>query len=117
MCLYLKTENIIGNAFIELIERNKQPQISIRELHNYGTLIAKKINESGEMVIFESLSRNLDRVINHYPDYFESFEYKGDQIIILKNGISENDLWREFRGDLTLDLLRVYLDSSIIFNT
>jgi len=107
MYRYIGIEDLIAGALIELNEQeNAQRKISLRTLADYGSIIVKILINSGQDAILLLTRDSTYEFVHDYADYFCIKEYDGIEYIELKEGVNVEDVRREFRKNLTVDLAK-----------
>ena len=115
MCFYIGIEDLAANALIEILTKNSEKRfVSYEELENYGAEVVKFLCEKGEKAIL-ILSRDCtEAMFRNYSDFFEEQQSNGKFGILLKEGISIESLEKYFRGYISLDVLRAFVNEQSI---
>lgn len=87
MCFYIGIEDLAANAMIEMLKK-----------------------EYGEKAVLILSRENTDALFRNYSDFFEEGEQDGKKGIKLKIGKEIDDLIRQFRGYLALDVLLAFMN-------
>ena len=115
MCIYIGIEDLAANALIELIENSGKKYVLFRELDDYGACVIKILNEQGKQAMLLLSKRGTHDFLHDYSDYFEMIHTEtGDEGIQLREGISVQKLWEKFRGYLTVDVMKAFMNRQAV---
>ncbi|MCH5279931.1 MAG: hypothetical protein J1E61_00570 [Lachnospiraceae bacterium] len=107
--IYIQIEDLVANAFIDLLEANSSREILYSDLDKYGAKVIEQINSNGEAKAILVVSRESQlAVVEDYSDMFEAFEREGSKGIRLIEGIHSIDLWDRFCTSLSYIVLRAF---------
>ena len=113
MCIFIKTEDLVANAFIDLVERRNKREILFCELDEYGAKVIKVLNGNGNTKAILVVSRESQmEIIEAYPDIFERFEKDGAKGIRLLEDVRPINLWARFCSSLSLKVLSAFKEQS-----
>ena len=109
MYTYIEMEDLVANAFIELVEKKNKREILFSELDEYGAKVIEALNSNGvtDAVLVVSRESQL-AMIEDYSDMFEGFEKDGAKGIRLLDNVEPIDLWRRFCASLSLKVLNAF---------
>lgn len=106
MIYRIQLEDLLANAFIEKLKLDDSDRfISYKEIDRYGEEMIKSIHEKDENVELYLSRDNTNNVLKKYCNYFRE-TING---IILKSDIIIDDLINNFRGYLSLFLMKEYI--------
>ena len=108
MYRYIGIEDLVANALIELTKQHIR-RVSLETLANYGTVIVKLLTQTGQNAILLVTKASTYDFVHDYADFFLIASYDGVEYIELRDGITSDDLRRQFRKNLTVDLARAII--------
>lgn len=108
MYIYIGIEDLVANALIESIESTGKREVTFDDLDRYGATVIQLLNEKEKQAILLLSKVRTDQFLRDYSEYFELFENNSEEGIRVKNGITIKDLWRGFRGDLSLNVMKAF---------
>lgn len=109
MCTFIKMEYLVANALVELYENKNIDKISLDDIKNYGIKVEKVLHEiTGTQAILLYSNQYTREFLQDYSDYFV---YK-DNYIMIKSGVSINDIRNHILSYITVDILLALLDES-----
>lgn len=109
MYIYIEIEDLVANAFIELVEKKKKREILFSELDEYGARVIEVLNRERETNAILVVSRESQMaMVEDYSDMFEQIEINGGKGIRLKEGVETIDLWTRFCTSLSLKVLAAF---------
>lgn len=111
MCIYIGIEDLVANALIELVEKSEKREVLFKELDDYGAKVIKYLTDKQEQAVLVLSKERTSLFLHDYSDYFELFTSNMDEGIRLKEGVSVNELWKKFRGYLSVDVMLAFMDS------
>lgn len=107
MYRYICIEDLVASALIELIKQEKtNRKVSLQVLSDYGAVIVKLLTRSGQGTILFLTKESTYEFVHDYADYFSIKEYDGMEYIELQADVTVDDLRKQFRKNLTVDLAR-----------
>lgn len=107
--IYIQIEDLVANAFIDLVESNSQREILYSDLDAYGARVIEQINHSGDAKAILVVSRESQlAIVEDYSDMFEAFERDGSKGIRLLDDINPLDLWERFCTSLSYIILKAF---------
>ena len=113
MYIYIEIEDLVANAFIDLVEKKNKREILFSELDEYGAKVIEALNSDGNTNAVLVVSRESQiAMIEDYSDMFEGFEKDGAKGIRLLEGVETIDLWTRFRASLSLKVLNAFKKQS-----
>lgn len=113
MCKFIGIEDLVANALIEMIEKNKSRKVSFEQLNKYGAMIIRILRENDEEAVVLVSKHYTNELIRNYSDFFEIMDNdSSDSYITLKDGKTEGDLRRHFRAYLSISMILAFTDSS-----
>lgn len=108
MYRYIGIEDLVASALIELMKKEESTRrVSLQALSQYGTVIVKLLVKSGQDAILFLTKESTYEFVHDYAEFFSIGEHDGIEYIELQEGITVEDLRRQFRKNLTVDLARV----------
>ena len=115
MCVRIGVEDLAANALIELIKRSDTHRfVSYQDMEAYGLVVARLLEKRGEEVVLVLSRAYTDEMLWYYSDYFEETSIDGEIGITLKEGKTADDLRRQFRGYLGIDVLLAFVDEESV---
>lgn len=114
MCIYIGIEDLAANALIELVEKSEKREVLFRQLDEYGARVIKYLNDKQEHAVLVLSKERTNEFLHDYSDYFELFSSGIDEGIRLKEDIPVRQLWKKFRGYLSVDVMLAFMDSASV---
>lgn len=114
MRVYIGIEDLVANALIAILHYKNEKFVSFQELENYGSSVVTILSQKGEKAILILSRESTDALFRNYSDFFEAATMDGLNGIGLKNDITVDDLEESFRGYLSLDVLKAFIDKSSV---
>lgn len=112
MYRYIGIEDLVASALIEMMKREKSSRkVSLRSLSNYGTVIVKILSRAGQDAILFLTKESTYEFVHDYADYFSIVEDGDAEYIELNENRTIDDLRRQFRMNLTVDLAKALSES------
>lgn len=107
--IYIQIEDLVANAFIDLVEANLQREILYSDLDKYGAKVIEQINRNGEAKAILVVSRESQlAMVEDYSDMFEAFERNGSKGIRLLDDVDSIDLWERFCTSISYTVLMAF---------
>lgn len=107
--IYIQIEDLIANAFIDLVEANSQREIFYSDLDAYGARVIEQINLNQDTKAILVVSRESQlAIVEDYSDMFEAFERNGAKGIRLLDNVDPIDLWERFCTSLSYPVLMAF---------
>lgn len=107
--IYIQIEELVANAFIDLVEANLRREILYSDLDAYGAKVIEQINSNGDVNAILVVSReSQSAIIDDYSDMFEAFERDGSKGIRLLDSVDPIDLWERFCTSLSYTILMAF---------
>lgn len=115
MCVYIGIEDLVANAFIELVDKSNKKEVMFSQLNEYGATVVEVLFEKGQKAILLLSNEKTSTFLLDYSDYFELFTSEsGEEGLKLKQDITVDDLWEKFRGYLSFDVMMAFMDKRSI---
>lgn len=112
MYRYIGIEDLVASALIELMKREeKNRRVSLQSLSNYGAVIVRLLSRSGQEAILFLTKESTYEFVHDYADYFSIVEEESAEYIELNKDRTIDDLRRQFRMSLTVDLAKALSES------
>lgn len=109
MYIYIQIEDLVANAFIELLETNSRREILYSDLDEYGTRVIEQLNRYNDTKAILVVSKeSQSAIVEDYSDMFEAFEKDGAKGIRLLDNIDPIDLWERFCTSLSYNILMAF---------
>ena len=106
----ISLEDLVANLFIENFKNNDIRRfLTYSEIEDYGKKVTKNINKTNDTVILELSRARTNQMLQKYSEFFEEKNINKHLGIALKETKNINDLINEFRGYLTLKLLKCFI--------
>lgn len=111
MNLYIEIADVIGNAFLELLQ-NDRKEITFYDLDQYGAKVIEVLNREENVCARYIVSReSQSNILIDYSDFFEEYENdKGYRGIRLKEGKTASDVWARFCASLSVLVIKAFHD-------
>ena len=107
MYRYIGIEDLVANALIEMMRSEEaNRRISVKTLADYGTVIVRLLTASGQNAILFLTKESTYEFVHDYAEYFSIIEHENIEYIELKDGVQAEELRRQFRKNLTVDLAK-----------
>lgn len=121
MCIYIEMKDLVANAFIDLLEKEKRREIRFSELDAYGARVIEVLNEEEETRAVLVVSRESQQaVVEDYSDLFEPATIDGSKGIRLKEGVGTMQLWERFCVSMSVRVImafkKIHMDEVIQLN-
>ena len=110
MGIYIGIEDLVANALIELVENTEKREVMFKELDEYGALVVKYLNDKAEQAVLILSKERTNEFLHDYSEYFELFTRGIEEGIRLKEDVSVEKLWEQFRGYLSVDVMLAFID-------
>ena len=110
MWIYIGIEDLVANALIELVENTEKREVMFKELDEYGALVVKYLNDKAEQAVLILSKERTNEFLHDYSEYFELFTRGIEEGIRLKEDVSVEKLWEQFRGYLSVDVMLAFID-------
>lgn len=114
MCIYIGIEDLAANALIELMEKSKKKYVLFKELDNYGACVIDLLNAQGEQAVLILSKERTNEFLHDYSDYFELVKVESNEGIQLRDGITVEQLWEKFRGYLSIDVMKAFINRKAV---
>ena len=109
MYIYIGIEDLAANALIELLEKKNKREVLFSELDSYGSEVLKILNSEGEKaILILSKERTMD-FWRDYSEYFDVFKNGEAEGIRLKDDVTLDQLWSNFRSYLSADVIKAFI--------
>lgn len=106
----ISLEDLVANLFIENFKNNDIRRfLTYSEIEDYGKKVTKNINKTNDSVVLELSRVRTNQMLQNYSEFFEEKNINKHLGIALKETKNINDLINEFRGYLTLKLLKCFI--------
>lgn len=112
MCFYIGIEDLAANALIESMRRLKKRFLTYEEIESYGSKVIEFLNEKNEKAVLILSRESTNALFRNYSDFFEEKEESTGIGIGLKENVVLEDLIKQFRGYLALDVLMAFVSDS-----
>ncbi len=108
--IYIQIEDLVANAFIDLVEANSKREILYSDLDAYGAKVIEQINHnnSDAKAILIVSRESQSAIVADYSDMFEAFERDGSKGIRLLDNVDSIDLWERFCTSLSYTVLMAF---------
>lgn len=107
MYRYIGIEDLVASALIEVMKRERtNRKVSLQALSNYGTVIVRLLTQSGQSAILFLTKESTYEFVHDYSEFFSIRNYEGREYIELEEGITVDDLRRQFIKNLTVDIAK-----------
>lgn len=114
MLIYIGIEDLVANALIELIENNNIREVLFKDLDEYGAMVVKYLNNKNEQAVLLLSKERTNDFLHDYSDMFEIFSDGINDGIKLKNEVGVEQLWKKFRGYLSVDVMMAFMDTMAV---
>lgn len=107
MYRYIGIEDLVASALIELMKREESNRkVSLQTLSDYGTVVVKLLTKQGQNAILFLTRESTYEFVHDYASFFSIVTYDGVDYIELQDDVTKEDLRRQFRKNLTVDLAK-----------
>lgn len=110
MSYYIGIEDLAANALIAVLNNSGKRFLSYMEIEKYGAKVIEILYDSGEKAVLILSRESTNALFQNYSDYFEEIVEDGKKGIRLKEDKTADDLIMKFRGYLSLQLLKAFID-------
>ncbi len=114
MCVYIGIEDLVANAFIELVDNSKKKEIMLSQINDYGAKVVKLLLAEGKKAVLILSEEKTHVFLHDYSDYFELFSTDEGEGLRLKQGITVDQLWEKFRGYLSFDVMMAFMNEQSV---
>lgn len=114
MYLYIGIEDLVANAIIELVENSHRGEVLFSQINNYGATVVKILSEHDKTAILILSKERTNAFLHDYSDYFELFSNGKEEGIRLRDNISSDELWAKFRGYLSIEVMKAFMNKRSI---
>lgn len=114
MYVYIGIEDLVANAIIELVEKSKKGEVLFSQINRYGAKVVQILSNNGKKAILILSEERTNAFLQDYSDYFELFSTGNEEGIRVKEDISVGDLWKRFRGYLSIEVMKAFMDECSI---
>ena len=112
--IYIQIEDLVANAFIDLVENQGRREIFYSDLDMYGAKVIEQLNRNDNTKAVLVISRESQlAMLEDYSDMFEAFEQEGAKGIRLLEKVSPMDLWARFCTSLSYSVLMAFREPSV----
>lgn len=110
---WMELSDILGNAFINLLDKKNQDTIDVKNLREYGDKVAEILNGQGINATV-LIDRNRTNYFFNY-EYLEFFEYQElEDKFIVKVKTDSQTLRNHFRAFLTVEIAKAFIESAAL---
>lgn len=110
--MYIKAKVLIGNAFINYLERTGNRTLSIEKINNYGLALINFFKSENIDAILVFSKEQINDFIVVYSKWFSFIE--SDNLIILHDEVTITQLIKEFYNHMTSSLSIAFKDEECI---
>lgn len=114
MSMYIGIEDLVANAIIELVKASNRKEVLFSEINKYGATVVKILLEKDSKAVLILSKERTAAFLNDYSDFFELFTNGIEEGIRLKENITIEQLWKKFRGYLSIDVMMAFTDDRSI---
>jgi hypothetical protein len=107
-------EDLVANALIESIEERNDRKITFKQLDLYRNNVLNKLKDTGKTVIIPVSETNKKYFLYNYSDFFELKSSDTESCILLKKEKNVDDLRKNFRAYLPLDVLLIFSKTKLL---
>ena len=112
MCTFVSMEDLVSNALIEILEIKNIREVAFASLNDYGIKVVELLEKNDEKAVLLLSKFYTDELIRNYSDFFCIRETSDGDTICLKEGITAEDLRKQFRAYLSVDLLLAFVNEN-----
>lgn len=114
MNTFIYFEDLVANALIQKVEGGEGRFVTESELKTYGKNIVKWwLRNRGLRITILDSHYYLSKLLLEYSEYFSrNYTHKGEMSIWLNDGKRTDDLRKEFRSYLSVDMLLCFTQAS-----
>ncbi len=114
MCVYIGIEDLVANAFIELVEKSKKKEVLFSQISNYGATVVKLLLAEGKKAVLVLSEEKTNFFLHDYCEYFELFDSEEGEGFRLKKNVTVDQLWERFRGYLSYDVMMAFMSEASV---
>ena len=114
MYMYIGIEDLVANAIIELVDNSCRGEVLFSQINNYGATVVQILSENDKKAILILSKERTHAFLHDYSDYFELFSNGEEEGIRLRDNISSDDLWAKFRGYLSIEVMKAFMNERSI---
>lgn len=110
---FVYVDDLVANALIESITRSISREISFDDLERYGSNVEHWWKENKGIVVTVLMSKYyIDKMMCEFSDFFDMIVEKDNYAAFrLKQGKTSDDLRKEFRSYLSVDMLTGFIQA------
>ncbi len=111
--MWIRLEDLIANAIIELHLRKGITYVDFETVMEYGKVVAATLNDKGKNVMLDvpNLTQcSMDSIcfLGDFGNWFEPCMLNGKNGVKLKENVSVVELWGKYRGCMATDIMSVF---------
>lgn len=114
MCFYIRIEDLVANAMIEVLKNGNRRFLTYDEIEKYGMEVIEILNKKNEKAVLKLSRQYTDDFLRDYSDFFGEKMDNNLLGISLKEGKDLEDLISYFRGYISLDVLLAFSDDKAV---
>lgn len=114
MYMYIGIEDLVANAIIELVENSKKGEVLFSQINRYGATVVQILSENNKKALLILSKERTNAFLHDYSSYFELFSTGKEEGIRIKENVSIDELWEKFRGYLSVDVMKVFMNERSI---
>ena len=115
--LCLTIEDMVANAIIELNRMDGSRKVSIDDALVYGKEVASCLRKRGYFTTLKLNSNLIEDFENRYSNFFFKYYDKDSYGYQLHDGIEVDEVVKEFRSPLVIELLDSFTDDDVLSNS
>lgn len=109
MCYFIGIEDLVANALIEQVDKTGIREIGFAKLNEYGASVVKTLNKQNQEAILLLSRERTNTFIHNCSDYFTIRDDEEGMFIILNEGITTDQLRRQFRANIAFNVLLAFI--------
>ena len=114
MYIYIGIEDLVGNAIIELVENSCRGEVLFSQINSYGSTVVQILSEHQTTAILSLSRERTNTFLRDYSHYFTLFSNGSEEGIRLRENVSSDDLWAKFRGYLSIEVMKAFMNERSI---
>lgn len=113
MCYFIGIEDLVANALIEQVDKTGNREISFAKLNEYGASVIRTLNNKNQEAILLLSRDRTNTFIHNCTEYFTvRIDDEQEMYISLNEGISTDELRRQFRANIAFNVLLAFINKS-----
>lgn len=108
--IYIKIEEVIGNAFINYFEKTGKRVLTFCKINKYAEKIEAEFNKNGTKAIFYPIRDDIDAFFEKYSKWFQKIDNGIEILVVMNNYVTLDELSKHFWSYLPLDVTKIFIN-------